>query len=243
MIHYHGTPIGGAMQEIARFLRGRHALVPHKYQQDMGAVADLCADFVLDNSAFSEWKQGTPIDVPGYTKWAEQWRSHPGFSWALIPDVIDGTADDNDALVRDWPRHIRGVPVWHMHEDLGRLARLAREWPVVALGSSGEWPTPGRAGWWTRMAAAMDVACDENGRPLCRLHGLRMLDPRIFTKLPLASADSTNVGRNCNQLARYGMYVPPTTAQRAITLAERIEHQNSAPIWVRQHPTLKEMLG
>lgn len=28
MIHYHGTPVGGTRQDGARFLAGRHALVP-----------------------------------------------------------------------------------------------------------------------------------------------------------------------------------------------------------------------
>jgi hypothetical protein len=28
MIHYHGTPIGGTRQDVARFLVGRHALIP-----------------------------------------------------------------------------------------------------------------------------------------------------------------------------------------------------------------------
>jgi hypothetical protein len=29
-----------------------------------------------------------------------------------------------------------------------------------------------------------------------RLHGLRMLNPEVFSRLPFASADSTNIGRN-----------------------------------------------
>lgn len=66
---------------------------------------------------------------------------------------------------------------------------------------------------------------------MARLHGLRMLDPAIFTKLPLSSADSTNAAVNSGSLDRFGMYLPPTTAQRAAVIAERIEAHNSAPIW------------
>ena len=53
MIHYHGTPCGGTRQDVARFLMGRHALVPFPRQDDMGIVAEVCQSFVFDNGAFS----------------------------------------------------------------------------------------------------------------------------------------------------------------------------------------------
>lgn len=241
MIHYHGTPVGGSRQDVARFLIGRHALVPFPRRDDMGVVAETCQSFVFDNGAFSVWKKGGQLDVDGYVAWCDEWHRHPGFDWALIPDVIEGSETDNDALLLDWPKHIFGVPVWHMHESLDRLIKLGHEWPVVALGSSGQWRTPGSKDWWARMTDAMDALCDDHGRPPCKLHGLRMLNPRVFGRLPLASADSTNAAVNSGSLPRFGMYLPPTAAQRAAVIAERIETQNSAPIWVRQ-PQLEGQL-
>jgi len=241
MIHYHGTPMGGPRQDTARFLIGRHALVPFSYPDDMPIVADVAQSFVLDNGAFTAWKGGAAVDVDGFVKWCLEWCRHPGFDWALIPDVIDGNESENDALLRDWPKHlIHGVPVWHLHESLGRLGRLCRSWRTVALGSSGQFKTPGAAAWWSRMAEAMSVACDDTGRPLCKLHGLRMLDPDIFGKLPLSSADSTNAAVNSGSLSRFGMYKPPTAYQRAAVIAERIEAQNSASIFEPQ--PLQELL-
>lgn len=237
MIHYHGTPIGGTRQDVARFLMGRHALVPFPRQDDMGIVADVCQSFVFDNGAFSVWTKGRELDVPGYLAWVRDWCKHPGFEWALIPDEIVGDEQANDALISEFQNADLGrygVPVWHLHESLDRLARLCDEWPTVALGSSGQWKTPGTAGWWSRMSEAMDAICDEHGRPAARLHGLRMLDPQVFGRLPLASADSTNAAVNCGSLSRFGIYVPPTAAQRAAVIAERIEAQNSAAIWERQ---------
>lgn len=231
MIHYHGTPVGGTRQDVARFLIGRHALVPFPRQDDMGIVAEVCQSFVFDNGAFSVWKRGEVLDVPGYVKWCERWHRHPGFDWALIPDVIEGAEEENDALIADWPRGVEGVPVWHMHESLDRLERLVNEWRTVALGSSGQWAAPGARDWWDRMREAMTVACDPEGRPKARLHGLRMLAPKVFTKLPLASADSTNASVNCGSKDRFGMYLPPTAAQRAAVIAERIEVNNSAAYW------------
>ena len=233
MKHYHGTPIGGTRQDVARFLQGRHALVPFPRPDDAGIVADVCKSFVFDNGAFTVWKQGGQLDVEGYVRWVDDWHRHPGFEWALIPDVIEGSEEENDRLLEAWPLQLPGVPVWHLHESLERLKRLAAQWSTVALGSSGQWATPGTAGWWRRLADAMDAICDEHGRPLCRLHGLRMLNPDIFTRLPLASADSTNAAVNCGSVSRFGMYTPPTAAQRAAVIAERIEAHNSAATWVR----------
>jgi hypothetical protein len=176
------------------------------------------------------------LDVAGYTAWVRDWRKHPGFEWALIPDEIEGDEADNDAHIEAWRDAglaLYGVPVWHLHESLDRLAALCDEWHTVALGSSGQWATPGTQGWWNRMSEAMDAICDKHGRPAAKLHGLRMLDPAVFTLLPLASADSTNAAVNCGSVSRFGMYTPPTSAQRAAVIAERIEAHNSAPVWVR----------
>jgi hypothetical protein len=236
VIHYHGTPVGGPRQDAARFLRGRHALVPFFRRDDLGAVAEACSSFVFDNSAFSIWKRGGKLDVDGYTRWCAEWRRHPGFDWALIPDIIDGSEADNDALIADWPKDVPGVPVWHLHEGLARLQSLVWSWPRVALGSSGEYRTPGTAAWWGRMDQAMRVACDNRGRPICKLHGLRMLSPKVLARLPLASADSTNAAVNAGALKRFGMYAPPTAAQRAAVIADRIESHQSPAVWLGGNP-------
>jgi hypothetical protein len=236
MIHYHGTPIGGTKTEAIRFLMGRHSLIPFSYPGDIAAAADVCQSFVLDNGAFSVWKSGLELDVAGYEAWVREWCLHPGFDWALIPDVIDGSEEENDQMIERWNESglkQYGVPVYHLHESLERLDKLCNEWRIVAFGSSGQWSNPGSAGWWIRMRKVMDVACLKDGRPRAKFHGLRMLDPDVFSKLPLSSADSTNAAVNCGSLSRFGMYKPPSSSQRAEVIAERIESRNSNPIWVR----------
>lgn len=195
-------------------------------------MAEACQSFVLDNGAFTVWKQGGQLDVTGYMQWVLEWHRHPGFDWALIPDVIEGTEKENDDLVKAWPKALPGVPVWHMHESIARLQWLARQYRVVALGSSGQYASVGTKDWWQRMAEALKAICDDKGRPMCKLHGLRMLDPDVFTRLPLSSADSTNAAVNSGSLSRFGMYLPPTAAQRAAVIAERIEMHNSAPTFL-----------
>lgn len=215
-------------------LASRHALVPFPRQDDMGIIAEACQSFVFDNGAFSIWKRGGQLDFDGYVRWVDEWHRHPGFDWALIPDEIEGDEASNDAFLSAWPRHLEGVPVWHLHESLERLERLVKDWRMVAFGSSGQWRTPGTDAWWRRMSEAMDRICDEQGRPMCRLHGLRMLDPAIFSHIPFASADSTNAAVNGGSISRFGMYTPPTAGQRAEVIANRIEAHNSAAVWQRE---------
>lgn len=232
MIHYHGGPITPTSAAIQVWM-GRHAFVSYAYQQQMAVAADVAQSFALDNGAFSVWKNGDTLDIEGYFRWVDEWHRHPGFDWCLIPDVIDGDEAANDELLARWPFPAAiSVPVWHLHESFGRLGRLCERWPRVALGSSGAYATPGAPVWWQRIAQAMSVVCDSQGRPNCKLHGLRMLDPDIFRHIPFASADSTNVARNVGLDQRwYGPYVPPSSEQRALTMVDRIEAYQSPPVW------------
>lgn len=230
MIHYHGTPIGGKREDVARFLSGRHALIPFPRQEDIGTASEVCQSFVVDNGAFSAWTKGEPItDWNSYYDWVNEWRTHPAFDWAIIPDVIDGDETANDDLLAEWPFAECGVPVWHLHESLERLYRLSVSYSRIAIGSSAEWKDPGTRSWWQRMNEAMIMCCDENMRPKTKLHGLRMLDPAIFHRIPLASADSTNAAVNGN---RKGKQIGANTLTGQTIIADRIESHQSAAIWV-----------
>jgi hypothetical protein len=234
MIHYHGTPITPDLAAAQTLLR-RHAMVSFAHPEQIELVADVCQSFALDNGAFSAWRAGRPVtDWAPFHEWIDTWRHHPGFDWFLIPDVIDGTEEENDALVFDaaFPPH--GVPVWHLHESLDRIERLiARGFSRIVIGSSGTVARIGTPSWWRRMAEAMSMLCDEQGRPRARLHGLRMLDPYVFASFPFSSADSTNIARNVGLDGRWtGSYAPATRGGRGFLLAERIEANNSASRWM-----------
>ena len=215
----------------AKVLAGRHALVPFPDPSQLAIVQEVCSSYCVDNGAFSAWAAGEPVtDWTPYYKWVDSLGGPIDF--AIIPDVIDGSEADNDRLIEEWPLGHLGAPVWHLHESLARLEWLVRKWPRVCLGSSGTYSDPGSEGWWRRMGEAMKVACFPDGRPRTRLHGLRMLDPALFTRLPLHSADSTNAGRNAGHPDRWkGMYAPPDKAWRGIVLAARIEAHQSAVKW------------
>jgi hypothetical protein len=238
VIHYHGGPVTPNSAAVALWTR-RHAFVSFARPEQAALAAEICQSFALDNGAFTHWKQGNgTVDVDAYGDWVAQWVNHPGFDFAIIPDVIDGSEFDNDRMIAAFFQTgllKYGVPVWHLHESIDRLKYLALAYPRVALGSSGKWADPGSDAWWERMEEVMPAVCDESGRPRVKLHGLRMLSPTIFSHLPLASADSTNVAQNIGIDKKWtGAYPPVTEQQRALVLAERIETHVAANRWSKR---------
>jgi hypothetical protein len=231
MIHYHGGRHSTWAVAVEIWKR-RHALVSFADPQQLPIAAEVSQSFALDNGAFSVWKQGIQVDWRDYYRWVDEWRFHPAFDWAVIPDVIDGDETANDALLADWPfGPFSGVPVWHMHESLERLATLASAWPRVALGSSGEFSTVGTSRWWNRMQQAMEANC-VNGRPKCKLHGLRMLRPTICSYLPLSSADSAGVSRGVGTTNWGGAYRAASDPVKAHILLDSYESAQAAAVWV-----------
>lgn len=223
MIHYHGGPITPETCAL-RAWKGRHAFVSWAHPAQVELAASVCQSFALDNGAFSLWRSDTRVDWADYYEWSGEWLSHPACDWAVIPDVIDGTEAENDALVAEWPHgHHRGVPVWHLNESIERLVTLAQTWPRVALGSAAEFDVSQTAACLDRLHAAVG-AVTVGLRPSVKLHGLRMLNPEITSRVPLASADSTNVARNIGLDTRWrGTYAPATREARTDVLVERIE--------------------
>lgn len=193
MIHYHGTPITprDRLYEIA----GRHFCVSYADPRDVNVCHEIGQSVMLDNGAFSFWRSGRGTDWDGYYDWAAPWLDFPT-TWAVIPDVIDGSEADNDALLIEWfqTRLPKGAPVWHMHEPLERLRRLAHGYDRVCFGSSGVFATVGTPAWHRRIAGAFDTIADEDGR-VPWVHMLRGLD-LAGSHYPFASADSSNVAQN-----------------------------------------------
>jgi hypothetical protein len=246
VIHYHGGPIW-PLKTASDLWVGRHGLTSFEHPEQVATMAEVCQSFVLDNGAFSKWRAGEGrVDVDAFAEFVRQWERHPGFDFALIPDVIDGDEQDNAKMRASWlqqmPRMKRpAVPVWHLHESLDLLAYLIRcvesgVYERIAFGSSGRWSTPGTDDWWQRMEEVREVACDSDGIPHVKLHGLRMLNPTIFSHIPLASADSCNIALNIGKDSKWskGQYPAVTPTSRAFVLAHRIEHHVVAVRWSRR---------
>lgn len=230
MIHYHGGPITPDTCAIKAW-KGRHAFISFAHHTQLRLASEVCQSFALDNGAFTFWKTGKEIDWNSYYSFVASWKNHPRFDFAIIPDVIDGGESANDALLKEWPHGVvDGVPVWHMNESEERFIRLCNEWPRVAIGSCGEYDIGANpTGCVLRIKDIMRHVVDDNGYPIAKIHMLRGLNKNVFTKLPFASADSTNVARNIGIDKNWkGRYQPQSKETRASILVERIEAYNSA---------------
>jgi hypothetical protein len=234
MIVYHGGPFSDPVIGTEVW-RKHHAIISFARPEQVAMKAEHASSFAIDNGAFSLWRAGQHRpNWDSYYRWVEDWKGHPGCDFAIIPDVIDGTEDENDNLLCAWPFIDIGVPVYHLHEPLERLMRLAASYSRVALGSSGPYRTTRTLVWWDRIAQTMELLCDEEGHPRVKLHGLRMLAPDIPENVPLSSADSATVARNINRDLKWnGTFQPRTKVARAITLRDRIEESQYATRWTR----------
>lgn len=248
MIPYHGTPMTPAADMVTAF-KGRNAMVSYSDPRQMDVAAEICQSVIGDCGSFNAWQQGIPYDFTGYEEWAQHWIRHPAVRWFIVPDKIDGTEQENDALIAQWrlPKNV-SVPVYHMHESLERLARLIDAgYAQVAIGSSGQFAEIGNPKWWGRMGEIMDVACDADGFPLTKLHGLRMLDSTVTSHLPLHTGDSCNVARNAGiDKAWNGPYAPKSRARRAQIMMDNIQDHASARRWCRKSSGVQqnmELLG
>ncbi|MRS19840.1 hypothetical protein GJV08_11800 [Enterobacteriaceae bacterium RIT692] len=230
MIHFHGGPITPDTCAMKAW-KGRHAFISYANMSQLHLASEICQSFALDCGAFSFWTEKKAVDWLGYYSKIQQIKNHPRFAFSIIPDVIGGTAADNDALLAEWPHGpFVGVPVWHMNEPDERFIRLCHEYPRVAIGSLGEYDAKRPRACRARLRDLISNIVDESGYPICKLHGLRMLNKDIFMHLPLSSADSTNIARNIG-IDKYWEKTPYRTSSketRAWVLAERIESNNSA---------------
>jgi len=229
MIHYHGTPITPE-RSATKFIDGRHMFFSYAtvIPSQLEFAAEFASSLALDNGAFSNWRNGKSIHdyIDDLYLWYSEWLPYPNCDWVLIPDVIDGLESDNDKLLAEWPFcRSQGVPIWHLHESLYRLEKLACEWPRIALGSSGEYGTIGTDRWWQRVADAFHRICID-GQPITKVHGLRMLNPDIFTRFPFASADSCNVALHHSDSTR--IYQSKDHKMNGLIMLHNIEKQQSA---------------
>jgi hypothetical protein len=233
MICYHGGPITPEPAAKAAW-KNAHAMISFGNPDQVALAFEVAESVALDNGAWPIFAAGKgKIDVPAYIDWVERWRLHPSFDWCLIPDVIDGDEAENDNLISDWTLDDAiSVPVWHMHESVDRLNFLADAYPRVAIGSSGEYVNIGTARWWGRISEAMQCCCNSEGHPITKLHGLRQMDPEIFSVIPYASVDSTNVARNIGIDSKWtGSYVPQRKETRAMVIRDNIQNHATSKRW------------
>ena len=223
MICFHGTPFSGSVYDVLPFFDNRNFLISMQYPQYGSVVKQRAAGIILDNGAFTIWKKGRgQIDVQKYLEFVKEYEKLSNYCWCFIPDTIEGTVRQNDAQIEEWLRlygNYKSAPVWHYHEPLERLLQLSKEFSIIGLGSSAEYSKIGDSKWIGRTKVIFNYASEN--LPKCKLHGLRMLNRRIFTLFPYYSGDSTNVGRNIEfYRARHNISTRLEAAERLATSFE-----------------------
>lgn len=243
MIHYHGGVLHVGALEHWQYA-GRNFCVSYAYPEHIRLYHEIGQSVAIDNGAFSLWKEGKPTDWPAFYEWVKPWLRYQT-TWAIIPDVMDGTDEENDALVWEWQEWCqgnnvepyKGAPVYHMPESLDRLDKLCDEWDLVCLSiSSTKYGQINSPRWWDRMNEIMEVACgdwetDEHGNvrgwPRARFHLLRGL---AFSAgpFPLWSADSASVARSWAGSPKSGIAM-----KEVAKFFASFDGRNPPPYWIK----------
>jgi hypothetical protein len=191
MIHYHGTPLS-PRSELFK-LAGKCFCVPFSDARDAETCLSIGQSVMFDNGAFSAFTQGKPFDAAAYMAWVEPLVSPP--HWAVIPDVIDGTVEQQRDMTAAWalPPEL-SAPVWHMGLPIDYLLELADEFPRLCFGSTAQYWQVGSDDWARRADEAFDALARVH-RHLPWIHMLRGM-ALSGDRWPFASVDSVNVARN-----------------------------------------------
>lgn len=228
MIHYHGTPITprSELQKMA----GLCFCVSYAAPNDADWCLSHAQSIMWDNGAFSIWRSGKTLDQTAFAAWVATRLGHP--HWAVVPDVIGGEIADNLRMIAEWPhpRELSGV-VWHMHEPIDHLLRLAdMGFAKLCFGSTERYDPVGCEAWARRADEAFNALAKRG--PLPWVHMMRGL-ALCGSRWPFASADSTNVARNFKNI---GERVCPERMARGIDARQ-------CPITWAAQPEQKDMFN
>lgn len=213
MIKYHGTPITSKNNSVFKeVMPTRNALVSYANPGDLKRAITICDKIIIDNGAFTTWNKVKKGKIESIN-WVAHWEKY--YLWVavmlhkidyfFIPDVIDGSEDENNELIKEFIRKNnykktemveKAIPIWHVNESIRRLKRLMSEFNYIAFGSAGEFGTLGTKEWHIKMNEAMKAVCDADGEPKIKIHMLRCLNPDIFLQYPFYSGDSTTLAQN-----------------------------------------------
>jgi len=201
----HGTPI--TPKRHLEQLRGESFCVSYAYPEqlhDAGPLVPASGILLLDNGAFTTWKQGRPFDEAGFWSWANAAQEIYPEAVAVIPDQIEGTEADNLMMAA---RAIRGglakypercMFVWHTNDSMAQLKKAAALFNFIAIGSCAEHDIqqqfPAFVARCRKASAMVDAVELATGRRPW-IHVMRGLGK--FHKFPrFDSADSSNIARN-----------------------------------------------
>jgi hypothetical protein len=166
---------------------------------------------LVDNGAFSAHQKGidTMNDegyLNGFATWANDIADRCPQAIIVIPDVIGGSANDNWLLTLKSMGLVycdRAMPIWHMHEPIEYLVRLAGMFTYIGIGSSAQYWKVGTKAWHARIRQAFAALAEleaATGQPRPQIHMMRaQAQAHLYD---FDSSDSTNVAVNHNRQRR-----------------------------------------
>jgi hypothetical protein len=190
-IHYHGTPLT-PRSELWK-MAGKSFCVSYAHHNDADICVRIGQSVMWDNGAFSLYTKNKTPKWESFYNWLEPRLGHP--HWAVVPDVIDGSIEDNMRLISEWPHpKMLSAVVWHMGEPIDHLLRLVDlGFGKVCFGSSGVFWQVGSEQWSRRADEAFNALASRGLNVwIHMLRGMAVSGKRW----PFASVDSVNVARN-----------------------------------------------
>lgn len=195
------------------------------------------AGVIVSADKETEMMMEARVDHVAYYAWIKDRLRRPT-SWAIVPDIIEAPAQEQDALLKTWPfERSKGAPVYHMHHGIYRLLQLCEQgWNRICIGSAGEYRDPLSEAWMRRMDEMFE-ALETTFGDIPMLHLLRGLG--VFTsgqcRWPIGSGDASNLGRNHNRLtaAEGSMVISPGDKPEAVWRKIRRINAAQAPgTWI-----------
>jgi len=243
MIFFHGAPIPGDATQQAKFFSGRDCLLSYalRGKVDENLIFSVCRSFILDNGAYSIWKQGLEPDWDGFYRWIEKYLKHPRFEFFFIPDSIEGGEEENNDLILQSKFTEYGVPVFHLGEHPGRIQTFIN-YGFKRIGISPSAVGTNGDAFWNEMNKCWEIICDEEGRPKVKVHALMMLSENIVSSYPWSSGDSSTAAFNSIHDKKFSHSWSPTRkSARAALIAESMEKAQS-PNYFQKQPIQMELI-
>jgi hypothetical protein len=238
----HGTPL--TPKRLLPQLRGGSFCVSYMHPDQLDECINLVGEdqiLILDNGAFTAWKKGITLDAAwwdGFYAWANEAMDRCPQAVAVIPDVINGSENENMQLIAEcvhgeklnYPE--RAMAIWHMNESLEQLEKLYRLFNFVGFGSCQEYDIARngpQSDYYQRMEevwanmAFWDLKYGKEAAPW--IHMMRGLG--VLHKIGFDSADSCNLALNqCYQKNKFVNHVQ----QFADRLAAKVNYLDLAPL-------------
>lgn len=142
MLVIHGTPI--TPKKHLDELDGHSFCVSYAHRGQLADASGLIpADgmLLLDNGAFTTWRQGRSFDESGFWDWANEVMESVPQAVAVIPDVIGGSEEQNWLAAA---RAVRGglakypercMYIWHTNDSMEILQKACLLFNFVGIGS------------------------------------------------------------------------------------------------------------